>query len=50
MSNKNKLVATIDGNEAAAYVAYRINEVCAIIPSLRPPLWQNWQMSGHQKE
>jgi pyruvate-ferredoxin/flavodoxin oxidoreductase len=32
MSNKNKLVATIDGNEAAAYVAYRINEVCAIYP------------------
>lgn len=32
MSNKNKTVATIDGNEAAAYVAYRINEVCAIYP------------------
>jgi len=32
MSNKNKSVATIDGNEAAAYVAYRINEVCAIYP------------------
>ncbi len=31
MSNK-KLIATIDGNEAAAYVAYRINEVCAIYP------------------
>lgn len=28
----NKLIATIDGNEAAAYVAYRINEVCAIYP------------------
>ena len=25
-------VATIDGNEAAAYVAYRVNEVCAIYP------------------
>ena len=24
--------ATMDGNEAAAYVAYRINEVCAIYP------------------
>jgi len=24
--------ATIDGNEAAAYVAYRVNEVCAIYP------------------
>jgi pyruvate-ferredoxin/flavodoxin oxidoreductase len=32
MSNKNKSVATIDGNEAAAHVAYRINEVCAIYP------------------
>lgn len=26
------IVATIDGNEATAYVAYRINEVCAIYP------------------
>ncbi len=25
-------VVTIDGNEAAAYVAYKINEVCAIYP------------------
>src|SRR3954452_6503594 len=32
MSNKNPSVATIDGNEAAAYVAYRVNEVCAIYP------------------
>ncbi len=32
MSSKNKLIATIDGNEAAAYVAYRVNEVCAIYP------------------
>jgi len=28
----NKVFATIDGNEAAAYVAYRVNEVCAIYP------------------
>ncbi len=27
-----KNIATIDGNEAVAYVAYRINEVCAIYP------------------
>ncbi len=27
-----KKYATIDGNEAAAYVAYRVNEVCAIYP------------------
>ncbi len=28
---KNQII-TIDGNEAAAYVAYRVNEVCAIYP------------------
>ncbi len=27
-----KKFVTIDGNEAAAYVAYRVNEVCAIYP------------------
>jgi len=32
MSSHKKIIATIDGNEAAAYVAYRINEVCAIYP------------------
>lgn len=29
---KGKKYLTIDGNEAAAYVAYRVNEVCAIYP------------------
>ncbi len=29
---KEKTYVTIDGNEAAAYVAYRVNEVCAIYP------------------
>jgi pyruvate-ferredoxin/flavodoxin oxidoreductase len=29
---KEKKYLTIDGNEAAAYVAYRVNEVCAIYP------------------
>ncbi len=29
---KKKTFVTIDGNEAAAYVAYRVNEVCAIYP------------------
>lgn len=28
----SRKVVTIDGNEAAAYVAYRVNEVCAIYP------------------
>lgn len=29
---KEKRIATIDANEAAAFVAYRVNEVCAIYP------------------
>ncbi len=29
---KDKVFVTIDGNEAAAYVMYRVNEVCAIYP------------------
>ena len=29
---KDKVFVTIDGNEAAAYSAYRVNEVCAIYP------------------
>ncbi len=32
MPRNKKMIATIDGNEAAAYVAYRVNEVCAIYP------------------
>src|SRR5574343_349335 len=32
MASNEKLIATIDGNEAAAYVAYRVNEECAIYP------------------
>ena len=32
MEDKKHKVATIDGNEAAVYVAYRVNEVCAIYP------------------
>ena len=31
-SSNGPLFATIDGNEAAAYVAYRLNEVMAIYP------------------
>src|SRR5574337_1798155 len=30
--DKQKRIAIIDGNEAAAHVAYRANEVCAIYP------------------
>ena len=50
MPVKNKLVATIDGNEAAAYVAYRVNEVCAIYPitpsSTMAELADEWSAKG----
>ncbi|MBL7723188.1 MAG: pyruvate:ferredoxin (flavodoxin) oxidoreductase [Chitinophagaceae bacterium] len=52
MSSKNKLIATIDGNEAAAYVAYRVNEVCAIYPitpsSTMAELADEWAAKGTQ--
>ena len=32
MNSEKQQVATLDGNEAAVYVAYRVNEVCAIYP------------------
>src|SRR4029077_10818582 len=41
---------TIDGNEAAAYVAYRVNEVCAIYPitpsSTMAELADEWSAKG----
>ncbi|MGB3075059.1 MAG: pyruvate:ferredoxin (flavodoxin) oxidoreductase, partial [Chitinophagales bacterium] len=50
MLTKNKLIATIDGNEAAAYVAYRVNEVCAIYPitpsSTMAELADEWSAKG----
>ncbi len=50
MSNNKKMIATIDGNEAAAYVAYRINEVCAIYPitpsSTMAELADEWSSKG----
>ncbi len=46
----NTNVATIDGNEAAAYVAYRVNEVCAIYPitpsSTMAELADQWASEG----
>ncbi|MGI9285603.1 MAG: pyruvate:ferredoxin (flavodoxin) oxidoreductase [Pseudomonadales bacterium] len=43
-------VDTIDGNEAAAYVAYRVNEVCAIYPitpsSSMAELADQWASEG----
>ncbi|HSR39814.1 MAG TPA: hypothetical protein VLL95_12945, partial [Phnomibacter sp.] len=50
MASKDKMIATIDGNEAAAYVAYRINEVCAIYPitpsSTMAELADEWASKG----
>ena len=32
MLDNQTVIATLDGNEAVAYIAYRVNEVCAIYP------------------
>ena len=32
MKDEKQNIVTLDGNEAAVYVAYRVNEVCAIYP------------------
>ncbi|MGN6342229.1 MAG: pyruvate:ferredoxin (flavodoxin) oxidoreductase [Ginsengibacter sp.] len=50
MSSKKNTISTIDGNEAAAYVAYRTNEVCAIYPitpsSTMAELADEWASKG----
>jgi pyruvate-ferredoxin/flavodoxin oxidoreductase len=50
MKSSKNMVAMIDGNEAAAYVAYRLNEVCAIYPitpsSNMAELADEWAASG----
>ncbi len=50
MSNKKNSIATIDGNEAAAYIAYRVNEICAIYPitpsSTMAELADEWASKG----
>ncbi len=50
MNKESTEVATMDGNEAVAYVAYRINEVCAIYPitpaSPMAELADEWAASG----
>ena len=50
MSSNKKMIATIDGNEAAAYIAYRVNEVCAIYPitpsSTMAELADEWASKG----
>lgn len=50
MSKNKNNIATIDGNEAAAYIAYRVNEVCAIYPitpsSTMAELADEWASKG----
>ena len=50
MTKNKRLIATIDGNEAAVYVAYRVNEVCAIYPitpsSTMAELADEWASKG----
>ena len=50
MTKNKKIIATIDGNEAAAYIAYRVNEVCAIYPitpsSTMAELADEWASKG----
>ncbi|WP_440134191.1 pyruvate:ferredoxin (flavodoxin) oxidoreductase [Chitinophaga sancti] len=44
------VIATLDGNEAVAYIAYRVNEVCAIYPitpsSTMSELADEWAAAG----
>ena len=40
--------AILDGNEAAASIAYRLNEVIAIYPSLRLRRWGSGRTRGRK--
>jgi pyruvate-ferredoxin/flavodoxin oxidoreductase len=50
MRNEKKQYVTLDGNEAAVHVAYRVNEVCAIYPitpsSAMAELADEWAAKG----
>lgn len=50
MSENKRIIATMDGNEATAYIAYRVNEVCAIYPitpsSTMAELADEWSSAG----
>jgi pyruvate-ferredoxin/flavodoxin oxidoreductase len=50
MASQHTGIMTMDGNEATAYVAYRINEVCAIYPitpsSTMAELADEWSAKG----
>ena len=53
MERRTNNSVTLDGNEAAAYVAYRVNEVCAIYPitpsSTMAEFADEWSAKGHQQ-
>ena len=42
-------VKTLDGNEAAASIAYRTNEICAIYPITPPSSTMSWRTSGRRE-
>ena len=50
IKEEQTMVATLDGNEACAYIAYRVNEVCAIYPitpsSTMAELADEWAAKG----
>lgn len=50
MTSQKNTSVTLDGNEAAAYVAYRVNEICAIYPitpsSTMAELADEWSAKG----
>ena len=50
MNPERKTAATLDGNEAAVHVAYRVNEICAIYPitpsSTMAELADEWSAKG----
>ena len=52
MSKEIPQVATLDGNEAVAYIAYRVSEVCAIYPitpaSPMAEFTDEWAAAGKQ--
>lgn len=52
MKSEHQQIVTLDGNEAAVYVAYRINEICAIYPitpsSTMAELADEWASKGQK--
>ena len=49
-SEMQQQVVTVDGNEAAASVAYRLSETIAIYPITPSSRWGNWPTNGRRTE